>query len=57
MNIIMRNFISGEGLRALPGIIMLYRELILRELLLFLRGNISGGTFYLSFSTDDFKFA
>lgn len=57
MNIIMRNFISGEGLRALPGIIMLYRELILRELLLFLRGNISGGTFYFSFSTDDFKFA
>ncbi len=53
----MRNFISGAGFKALPEIIMLFKELILKELLLFLRENISGGTFYLIFSTDDFKFA
>lgn len=57
MNINMRSFISGAGSRALPEIIMLSRELILRVLLLFLKGNISGGIKFFYFSTDDFKFA
>lgn len=57
MNINMRSFISGAGSRALPEIIMLSRALILRVLLLFLKGNISGGIKFFYFSTDDFKFA